>query len=574
MNLFNYQKYAVEKYKDKSVIPLFLRMGAGKSITSTAIACQKFRQGEIDALFIVAPNGVDKQWATRELPLYFTECDEIKEVTASIYFNKKDKKEIPFYCGVLNIAVVNIDVFSTVSSYERYVRWCNAHKTMIIIDEATRIKNPKAKRTERLLYKFNNVVKRGRAILKSEPLTVARCILTGTPVTNGPFDLWSMYEFLKPNYFGMNYYQFQSRYTMFRKLDINGRMIDIPVDKKTWSVIHACNTFEQANVLFGVTMDTYDTIRQQVQYEGPTKHIEELRQVLTRDAMFIRTEDVIDMPATNYIKRYVTMTPTQRKAYEDMESELTVFISAAGEHLVATSKLVRDLRLQQICSGFVSLYNTSEHVRTFMPEYPIEWGLPTQELAEKCGYSEDIYNDWLDSFLQYMMDPPTVVWIEEGKTPKLASIENDLEELSGEQVIIITHFTAEADMLFEALSKEHSCMLVTGQRKVGTIDEFQRGEYDILIANIKCLSMGFNLQNAHYMMFYSNTFSYEDRDQVTKRIHRIGQTKTCNYIDYMCEDSIEERILNEVLAGKQRVAESIMNPSAEETLEEVRKWDS
>lgn len=81
--------------------------------------------------------------------------------------------------------------------------------------------------------------------------------------------------------------------------------------------------------------------------------------------------------------------------------------------------------------------------------------------------------------------------------------------------------------------------------------------------------MGFNLQCAHYMMFYSNTFSYEDRDQVTKRIWRIGQQQQCTYFDYLCEQSIDEHILNDVLEGKKKVADSVMDINAAETLRRI-----
>ena len=68
MKLYEHQQKALDKYKDKSVIPLFFDPGTGKTLTSLAIAVDKYKRGEIDALLVIAPNGVHKQWALEEIP--------------------------------------------------------------------------------------------------------------------------------------------------------------------------------------------------------------------------------------------------------------------------------------------------------------------------------------------------------------------------------------------------------------------------------------------------------------------------------------------------------------------------
>ena len=68
IKLFRHQEVALQKYKDSSEIPLFFDPGCGKTLTALSIAANKFQRGLIDALLVIAPNGVHKQWATEELP--------------------------------------------------------------------------------------------------------------------------------------------------------------------------------------------------------------------------------------------------------------------------------------------------------------------------------------------------------------------------------------------------------------------------------------------------------------------------------------------------------------------------
>ena len=523
-NPYKHQEVALERYRNKSEIPLFFDPGTGKTRTSLLIAEAKYNAGEIDAVLVIAPNGVHKQWAVEEIPKWLSHVD------TTVQWRKN--KKLFFVEGKLNFVCTNIEQFSTKTRYLDYVQWSNEHKTMIILDEATRIKNPKAIRTQRLLYEFNTVVKRGKTILKSEPRTVARAILTGTPVTNGPFDVWPMFEFLRPGYFGVNWYGFQNRYGMFHAIQVNGRVIRILINEDAWSQIHACTTFEMANALHGVSLSTYDTIRAQDHYEGPFRNVDSLRDKMLEIAMFVRIEDCIDMPDRVYNRKLLDMSAEQTRVYRELEN---YFITTyKDEKVEAKSKLTAYIRLQQIASGFVS----SEQ-------------LPESELE----------------------DPPPnkITWFDD--LPKIDQLLVDVEEITdvegitNNQVIIVCHFSAEAERIYDALENEgYKVCLMTGWKKVGTIEGFKRGDYKIMVANIRVISMGFNLQeHCNHMIFYSNTFSLEDRIQVEARIYRAGQQHPCIYLDYVMKDTIDMKVYA-ALKQKKQLADYIRDTSVVDML--------
>lgn len=523
-NPYRHQEIALERYRNAKEIPLFFDPGTGKTRTALLIAEAKFNAGQIDAVLVIAPNGVHKQWAVEEVPKWLSHVD------TTVQWRKN--KKLFFVEGKLNIVCTNIEQFSTKERYLDYVNWATSHKTFIILDEATRIKNPKAIRTQRLLYEFNTVVRRGKTILKSEPKTVARAILTGTPVTNGPFDVWPMFEFLRPGYFGVNWYGFQNRYGMFHAIQVNGRVIRILINEDAWSQIRNCTSFEMANALYGVSLSTYDTIRAQDHYEGPFRNVDSLRDKMLEIAMFVRIEDCIDMPDRTYNRKLLDMSAEQSRVYHEME--LYFITQYKDEKVEAKSKLTAYIRLQQIASGFVS----SEQ----LPESEVE-------------------------------DPPPnkITWFDD--QPKIDQLLCDVEEITdvegitNNQVIIVCHFSAEAERIYDALTAEgYKVCLQTGWKKVGSIDGFKRGDYKVMVANIRVISMGFNLQeHCNHMIFYSNTFSLEDRIQVEARIYRAGQTHPCIYLDYVMKDTIDMKVYA-ALKQKKQLADYIRDTSVEDML--------
>jgi SNF2 family DNA or RNA helicase len=210
----------------------------------------------------------------------------------------------------------------------------------------------------------------------------------------------------------------------------------------------------------------------------------------------------MDMPKQNYVRRLVDMSDEQARAYYSMEEELIA--EYKEKQATAANKVTAIIRLQQISNGFIS--------------------------SKPTGLDPDTLD----------LLPNEITWFD--SVPKLDMLYTDVLE-SARPIIILTRFTAEAARIYDDLSRNYKCCLMTGWKKVGSIEEYQQGKYDIMIANIRVVSRGFNLQNGHKMFFYANTFSLEDRLQAEGRIFRIGQKEVCTYVDYVALDTVDMKIV-------------------------------
>ena len=547
---YEHQQEAFNKFNRQDDIALFFEMGCGKSFTTLYIAQEKFKRGEIKGMLVIAPNDVHKQWFDELVNGVDKNHDGIlwQELTidfeAQCMGGRGGQKELyPFDTeDKFKFVSVNVDTFSQPHKWEAIVDWANSDNYMIVVDEATSIKNPSSKRSQRILYEFNNVQRRGRAIVSSVKKHPVRAVLTGTPVTNGPMDLWAIMEFVHPNYFGRNYYSFKAHYGMFTRLTVGAaggeRDIDVLLTEKTWEGIKHCSCYDEARKVFGCSEDTYMTIMHQNNFVGPYKHADELKQLLEPVAVFRKLTDCVDMPSVNYIVRQVEMSDAQKAVYNSMKKDL---LAQYDEYTAtASNKLVVNLRLQQISSGFIM----------------------GQKLVDTTDFEGFIYQD---GGLDYNFDvmPSEVVWLGESN-PKLDALMRDVAECD-KPLLILTRYSAEAAKIFDLCTKAgYRTGLFTGWKVVGGVDAFKVGELDVLVANSTKIHRGFNLQIAHTTLFYSNTFSMEIRQQSEFRTFRMGQTHPCLYIDYTAAE-VDDTI-NRALAMKKNLLDYIRNKNLEEVV--------
>ena len=184
---YKHQMDALERSWNKESFAYFMEMGTGKTKVLIDNMAMLYDKGRIDGALIIAPKGVISTWYNQELPTHLP--DHIEKVTVmwQANINKKQQEKLNrlFETGHdLHILVMNVEAFSTDKGKKFAEKFLRSHKTIIALDESTTIKNPKAQRTKN--------------IISLRHLSVYRRILTGSPVTRNPLDLFTQCYFLDP----------------------------------------------------------------------------------------------------------------------------------------------------------------------------------------------------------------------------------------------------------------------------------------------------------------------------------------------------------------------------------------
>ena len=187
---------------NKEVFAYFMEMGTGKSKVLLDNIAMLYDKGKINGALLIAPKGVYKNWFDSEIPTHLPDHIEHNTVLWKATQSQRQKLLLNslFKTGEdLHILIMNVEALSTSKGVEFAQKFLNSHSTLMAIDESTTIKNPDAKRTK-------NIVKLGE-------MSKYRRILTGSPVTKSPLDLYKQCEFLDPWLLGhSSYYTFRTRY--------------------------------------------------------------------------------------------------------------------------------------------------------------------------------------------------------------------------------------------------------------------------------------------------------------------------------------------------------------------------
>ena len=179
---YQHQYDAFIKSKDKNSYALFMEQGTGKSKVIIDNIAYLYRKGSIDTAIIAAPKGVYRNWHASEFKTHMPE-DVVSFTDLCIWNPVETKTNVDKLIEFLKPSVklkffiINIEALSTDKGKNYLHRLLNSGKCFFCVDESTNIKNRTARRT--------------KACLKLGRLAKYRRILTGTPVTQGPLDLWS-----------------------------------------------------------------------------------------------------------------------------------------------------------------------------------------------------------------------------------------------------------------------------------------------------------------------------------------------------------------------------------------------
>jgi SNF2 family DNA or RNA helicase len=311
---YKHQLTALEKSWNKENYAYFMEMGTGKTKVLIDNIAMLYDKGKINAALIIAPKGVVKTWYEQELPTHLP--DHIENVTvlwqSNITKGQQEKLESLYEIETaLHILIMNVEALSTEKGVKFASKFINSHKAMMAIDESTTIKTPSARRTK-------NIIGIGKH-------AKYRRIMTGSPITKNPLDLYTQCEFLDPWLLDFSsYYAFRNRYAEMKTMHVRGRSIQV-VDK--------------------------------------FQNLGELSETVKQFSYRVLKEDCLDLPEKVFIKRHVALTPDQKRLYEQMKKAAMAVLN--GKVNTTTTVLTQLMRLHQItCGHFTADDGTSQAVES------------------------------------------------------------------------------------------------------------------------------------------------------------------------------------------------------------------
>ena len=300
---YEHQKTALKAARDKEGFAFLMEMGTGKTKVAIDEMGILFSEGKIKTVLILAPKGVYMNWILKEFPVHLSvDADIIHWLAGG--GNKTHQSALRSICtpsNKLRIVVMNIEALSSGTKALQFARhFMNSGECYAAVDESTFIKNAQSNRTKRVC-ELGLVAKYRR-------------IMTGSPVTRSPLDLFSQFEFLKPAILGhRSFFSFRGRYAVMQQKEFGGRNVQVVVGYR--------NT-------------------------------EDLTARIKDHSYRVRKEECLDLPPKTYTIREVPMTEEQLRVYKDVKD--TAFSEIGDSFVTASSAITILLRLHQVVCGHVT----------------------------------------------------------------------------------------------------------------------------------------------------------------------------------------------------------------------------
>jgi SNF2 family DNA or RNA helicase len=473
-----HQERSFYRARDREFYGHLWDMRTGKTAVIIHQAAYLKAKGKIDAVLVVSPNYLKSVWADQ----FEEHAPGWLEYEARVWqASAKMEREVNGWepDDRLSVLLMNEEAFSTKRGVDVAEKFLKRHKVLMIVDESTSIKSPTAKRTKN--------------VLKLRTLAAYRRILTGTPTTTGPLDLWAQFYYLDPGILGFsNYYGFRNRYAMmggFKGKEVKG-YIDL------------------------------DIIQARID-----RHSDR----------YLRT-DVRDMPPKLYQRATVDLTSEQQRLYDTVREEmLAEWEHAPNEQrrLEVRSILAQMLRLQQIVGGFLPSEKGDED----------DSGAYSRRTPYRSPEPIPGGNPKLDALLGYigMSEPGTKIVTFSRFRAEIAAIVARIEDAYDPESVVQFHGGV------KPAEKEVN--------KRAFVDP--ESPVRFFVANQRSARMGLDLSVSSLVLYFSNSFDYLDRVQSEDRTETIlSESESTMYVDLMASVPIDETIRRSLL-DKRKLSEMV-----------------
>lgn len=497
-----HQKEAVDFFiKNNGVAAFHHEVGTGKTLS--ALACYettKEKEPNLKLLVICPISLIHGAW--------------VKEIEKFTDFKWLDLHSISIatlkniITSDRDIILVNFEYFISKNKLEDLKRKLSSGNWMVVIDEASKMKNHATATAERL----NGWWEKKKYTTGIRELCKYRLELTGTPAPNSEVEYWAQMYFLDPNILGQNFYQFRNYYFQLQR---GKEIVPGAVYSRT----------AMAELLSTGYKYVFNESRRQEFFDR-----------LKTWCHVVKAKDCLDLPEHVDEYRIIDMTVAQQKVYRDMKTQYIAEIkNTISKPIHGTDPALEGLTKEDMESNFI----VANIVLTKM--------MKLRQITS--GFAID--------------DQENSVPVDTNN-PKLQELLSIVEECGTEQMIIWCQFKHEMKIVVEALSKIGKVAQLHGgveqKDRIGMQDSFLSGECRFLVCHPKTVAHGLTFVNCHIMVFFSLDYSFENYSQCRGRIMRKGQERNCVYFHLLMRGTIDEDVLAvcQKKKEKQVVAEEFM----------------
>lgn len=475
--------------------------GVGKSKPMIDVAGHLYTEGKIDLLIVLAPNGVHFNWTDHELPKHLN-----VPYRAHAFDNPKDSAKNKRHAADMAWALEDGPHLKVLTfSYDALRK-----DSLFKVDERGRTKGQTSGRLAEIVRRH-----RGRVMIVGDELvsiktdggkTSNRALALawmceyrwgadGTPVDNGPFDLYAQMRFLEPDYwarFGIgSYTAFQHRFGIFK---------DIPItiydaDPKTGE--------QRVRTRFNPETRENEPVRPKtcVAYKDLGVLNGMLRGALDR---LTKQDAGLDLPPKVYIRQPFELTPKQREVYDKFKRDQMVELE--GRLITAQHKMTLDIRLAQLTCGY----------------------LPT-DIDDPENYNGE----------------SELIEVDPGNNPRLEILGALCGTLTTQGIIWVT-FNADKAKIADFLGR--AAVVYDGRNPREAIGRWRAGDAQWIIGNTTSgLAVGHTLVEGDHAIYFQNLYRYGRRLQSEDREHRIGQTKTVTYYDIEARRTVDGKRITSLI---------------------------
>jgi len=265
-------------------------------------------------------------------------------------------------------------------------------------------------------------------------------------------------------------------------------------------------------------MKTMNVRGRSIQIVHKFQNLSELSEIVKRFSYRVLKEDCLDLPPKNWTKRHIQLSKEQQKVYDEMKK--TALATLNGKVTSTMTVITQLMRLQQItCGHFVADDGTTQEIKN-------------NRITELMDVLDEI-------------EGKAIIW---GHWQKdIQNMVSEIEKVHGPGSVVSYYGLTPQDERQDNIRKFQSdpkCRFMVGTPSTG--------------------GYGITLTAANTVIYYSNGYDLEKRLQSEDRAHRIGQKKSVTYVDLICEETVDEKIVK-ALRKKINIASEVLG-------EELKSW--